>query len=247
MIVYRPAKPTRSDRAALPRSAMDHLAPHAAPTSSPRRNVADSAYAHLHELLLTHGLPLDQPISERAVAAALGISRTPLREALRRMEGEGLLERLPGGVLRVRRISVEEFLEILHLRRLIEGEAAALAAARIDPALLRALDERVAALLDVGRPLADRQAERLEVDIALHRAIAAAAGSGNLTRLLEDLRRRMLLFATPPQPGRLEEACAQYRRVIAALLAGDAEAARAAMAAHVDSLRTVILQRLAAL
>ena len=213
----------------------------------PRGNVADSAYAHLHEMLLTHRLPLDQPISERLVAAELGISRTPLREAMRRMEGEGLLERLPGGVLRVRRITVEEFLEILHLRRLLEGEAAALAAGRMDDATLRRFDQRIGALLDAARPPAERRAERLELDIALHSAIAEAAGSANLSRLLGDLRRRMLLFATPPQPGRLEDACAEYRRILAALGAGDAGAARAAMAAHVEALRSAILHRLAAL
>lgn len=216
-------------------------------TVRPRGSVADSAYATLHGMLLTHRLPLDQPLSERLLAAELGTSRTPLREAMRRMEGEGLLERLPGGVLRVRRITVEEFLEILHLRRVLEGEAASLAATRIAADTLATLAARVAALLDDATPLPEREAARIPTDIALHAAIAAAAGSANLTRMLEDLRRRMLLFATPPRPGRIEDACAEYYRILAALQAGDADQARAAMADHVDALRNAILRRLAAL
>ncbi len=217
------------------------------PSTTPRGNMADGAYAALHDMLLTHRLPLDQPISERAVAAELGISRTPLREALRRLEGEGLLERLPGGVLRARRITVEEFLEIQHLRRLLEGEAAGLAAGRMESTVLRALGRRVAALLESEASMRARQEERLAIDIELHRAIAFAAGNPTLARLLEDLRRRMLLFATPGEPGRLEESCAQYSAIIDALAAGDAARARQAMAAHVDSLRAAILRRLAAL
>jgi len=211
-------------------------------------SMADGAYAHLHEMLLTHRLPLDRPISERHIAAELGISRTPLREALRRLEGEGLLERLPGGVLRARQITVEEFLEIQQLRRLLEGEAAAAAAGAVAAEVLASLRARIAALLAAPeRPRPDRQRDRLAIDIDLHRAIATAAGSATLARLLDDLRRRMLLFATPRGPERLEEVCAQYGAIIDALARGDREMARAAMACHVDSLRAGILRHLAAL
>lgn len=234
--------PSEGIVAMLPRPAEDD-----ASEPAPRGSMADAAYASLHDMLLTHRLPLDLPISERAVAAELGISRTPLREALRRLEGEGLLERLPGGVLRARRIPVEEFLEIQQIRRLLEGEAAAMAAGRVDAALLEDMRGRIDALLASKAALPEREAARLALDIQLHRAIATAAGSANLARLIEEQRRRMMLFATPHPPERLEEACAQYRAVIEALAVGDAAAARAAMAAHVDALRAAILRRLSAL
>jgi len=213
----------------------------------PTGSMAEGAYAHLHEMLLTHRLPLDAPISERNLATELGISRTPLREALRRLEGEGLLERIPGGVLRVRRITVEEFLEIQQLRRLLEGEAAAQAAGKVEAGLLETLRSRIAALLAASQPPAAQQRDRLAIDLELHRAIATAAGNATLARLMEDLRRRMLLFATPRPPERLEEVCAQYRSIIDALAGSDPVAARAAMAQHVDALRAGILRRLAAL
>ncbi|WP_043829865.1 GntR family transcriptional regulator, partial [Muricoccus aerilatus] len=209
--------------------------------------MADGAYAHLHEMLLTHRLPHDAPVSERNLAAELDISRTPLREALRRLEGEGLLERLPGGVLGVRRITVGEFLEIQQLRRLLEGEAAVQAAGRVDQGLLRGLRARIASLLASSRPSPAQQQDRLAIDLALHRAIAAATTNATLARLLEDLRRRMLLFATPRPAERLEDVCAQYEAIIDALAGADPEAARSAMTRHVDALRTGILRHLAAL
>lgn len=213
----------------------------------PPGSMTDGAYARLHEMLLTHRLPLDAPISERNLATELGISRTPLREALRRLEGEGLLERLPGGVLRVRRITVEEFLEIQQLRRLLEGEAAAQAAGRVDQGLLHGLRDRIARLLASSQPPPVQQRDRLAIDLELHRAIAAAVANATLARLLEDLRRRMLLFATPRPTERLEDVCAQYGAIIDALAQADSEAARLAMIRHVDALRTGILRRLAAL
>lgn len=213
-----------------------------APLSAERANMADAAYASLHQMLLTHRLPLDAPLSERNLAAELGISRTPLREALRRLEGEGLLTRQTGGLLFVKRIGVEEFLEVLQLRRLLEGEAAAGAAGRMPAGVIADLRARIAALVAAGgRP----DAARLKIDLNLHRAVVDAAGNASLARLLQDLRRRMLLFATPPaQP---EQACADYLAILDALASGDAEAARAAMARHLDALRAGILRRLAAL
>jgi DNA-binding GntR family transcriptional regulator len=211
--------------------------------------MADFAYASLHDMLLTHRLPLDAPISERHLAGELGISRTPLREALRRLEGEGLLARLPGGLLAVKRIGVEDFLEVLQMRRLLEGEAAAtaadaVAAGQVPAGILEALRRRIVALLAAGgRP----DAGRLAADLDLHRAIMAAAGNATLARMLQDLRRRMMLFTPPRPPDSPERSCADYLAILDAVAAGDAAGARAAMVAHVDALRTGILRRLASL
>ena len=210
-------------------------------------NLAEGAYATLLEMLLSRRLPLDQALSERGLAAELGVSRTPMREALRRLEGEGMLERVPGGALRVRQIPLEEFLEIQQVRRLLEGEAAAMAAGRVAPAVLALLTARIDALLADKAGEAEREAERRAVDKALHDAVATAAGSATLTRLIEEQRRRMMLVTIRRPPERIEEACAQYRAVIEALATGQAEVARQAMVVHVDALRSAVMKRLAAL
>ncbi|MBE9606082.1 GntR family transcriptional regulator [Acetobacteraceae bacterium H6797] len=210
-------------------------------------NLAETAYGALLEMLLARHLPLDQPLSERGLAAELGVSRTPLREAMRRLEGEGMLERVPGGAMRVRQIPLEEFLEIQQVRRLLEGEAAAMAAGRIALGVLTALDARIEALLFSRADQAEREAERRAIDLALHGAVSEAAGNATLTRLIEEQRRRMMLVTIRRPPERLEEACAQYRAVIQALASGEPEAARRAMVLHVDALRSAVMKRLAAL
>ncbi|MET0221496.1 MAG: winged helix-turn-helix domain-containing protein, partial [Tardiphaga sp.] len=68
-------------------------------------------HGQLHDMLLTHEIPLGQPISERQLSARLGVSRPPLREALRRLEGEGFIERR-NGILEVKRIMLEEFVDL---------------------------------------------------------------------------------------------------------------------------------------
>src|SRR5260370_21360313 len=68
------------------------------------------------------------PVTDRLIAARIGMSRTPVREGVRRLEGEGTLERQRGGALVVRPYSMETFLHALAVRRLLEGEAARLAA-----------------------------------------------------------------------------------------------------------------------
>src|SRR4051794_7214558 len=92
------------------------------------------AYGALLDMILRGTIAPGELVTERQIAARLGMSRTPVREAVRRLEGEGTLERQRDGALIVRPYSMEEFLQALAVRRLLEGEAARLAAGKIAPA-----------------------------------------------------------------------------------------------------------------
>ncbi|WP_426955747.1 GntR family transcriptional regulator [Muricoccus radiodurans] len=211
---------------------------------SVRSPSANLAYESLTEMILSRRLAPDAAVSERRLAAELGVSRTPLREALRRLEGEGVLARRGDGALAVRRLDVEEVLEVLSVRRMLEVEAAAAAAGRVPAPVIEGLRRRVQDLLAAGDP---QSPERLEVDLALHAAIGEACGNRTLATLIAELRRRLLLFATRRVPERLEPVCAEHLAILDALASGDAGAARAAMAAHVDSTRLGIVRRLVSL
>jgi DNA-binding GntR family transcriptional regulator len=165
----------------------------------------------------------------------------PLREALRRLEGEGWLGRRSDGALAVRRLDVEEMLDVLQVRRMLEPEAAAAAAGRVPAPVLQALRDRVAGLLATGDPLSP---ERGAIDQALHLAIGEACGNRVLAATVAELRRRSVLFATRRLPERLEPVCAEHMAILDALLAGEADAARAAMAAHLENTRAGIMRRL---
>jgi DNA-binding GntR family transcriptional regulator len=205
------------------------------------KGLADAVHARLLDMLESRRLPADAAVAERRLAAELGVSRTPLREALRRLEGEGWLGRRSDGTLAVRRLDVEEMLEVLQVRRLLEPEATAMAAGQVPPALLEELRDRVRRLLGSGDPMSP---ERGALDHALHRAIGAACGNATLATSIADLRRRTVLFATRRVPERLEPVCAEHLAILAALDSGDAAAARAAMATHIDNTRAGLLRRL---
>src|SRR5258708_7744428 len=116
--------------------------------SAHMRSLGQRAYDRLLGILLSGELRANDVVMERRLAEKLGTSRTPLREAIRRLEGEKLLERQKGGAIVVSPMSVESFLNILSVRRLLEGEAARRAAERISSEdLLRFREMRSAARL----------------------------------------------------------------------------------------------------
>src|SRR5476651_2901326 len=104
------------------------------------------AYGAVLDMILRGTIAAGELVTERQIAMRLGMSRTPVREAVRRLEGEGTLERQRGGALVVKPYSMEEFLHALSVRRLLEGEAARLAAGRVSRELLDAARERIAQL-----------------------------------------------------------------------------------------------------
>jgi DNA-binding GntR family transcriptional regulator len=202
--------------------------------------LVERLHGQLHEMLLTHEIPLGQPLSERQLSLRLGVSRTPLREALRRLEGEGFIKRR-NGVLEVKRIMLEEFVDLLKLRRLLEGEAASAAAGMVGADKIAILRGKLAALLATEKP--DNR-QRIEFDLELHRIICDHCGSRGMAELIEQLRRKSMLFAQPPAPQDFRQAMREHARLIDALAAGDAAQAREAMAEHIDNVLKNVLSRL---
>src|SRR6187551_3603522 len=118
------------------------------------------AYGAVLDMILGGAIEPGELVTERQIATRLGMSRTPVREAVRRLEGEGTLERQRSGALIVRPYSMEEFLHVLAVRRLLEGEAARLAAGKVSPPILAAARERVDRLRREGIGDAARQEDR---------------------------------------------------------------------------------------
>lgn len=197
------------------------------------------AYTSLLDMILRGEIVAGEAVTERQIAGRLGISRTPVREAVRRLEGEGTLERQRSGALVVRPYSLEEFLQALAVRRLLEGEAARLAAGKIPAEALAAARARTERLRADGMSETARQD-----DHDFHAAIAAASGNPVLATSIADLRRRTAMFRLGRLPERVDQVCDEHLAILAALGRADGEAARAAMQAHLDNVRSHLLQRL---
>lgn len=196
--------------------------------------LAMNAYLRLREDIISGNMGPSAVLSERDLAETFGVSRTPLRSALSRLEGEGLIERLANGALLVRAVTVEKLLEILRLRQALEGAAAARAAEfGLTDALRHARD---AAQRFIDRP-ADFESFWLE-DERFHMAVATAARLVLLPTILTDQRaivRRSTIIRTH---ARFDEQSREHIAVVAAIAARDPEAARAAMSRHFEAMQT---------
>ncbi len=200
--------------------------------------LAQAAYRRIKQDILQGEIKPDTVLSERELAERLGISRTPLRSALSRLERERVIARLENGVLLVRSVSVEQLLEIVQLRQVLEGAAAARAAGFGLTPELAAVREVMASYAN-GRNVAfdDFWAE----DDRFHLAVARAARLELLPDILAEQRaiaRRCTITRTHD---RFADQAREHIAVIDAVAAGDAAAARAAMGLHFEHVRTRFL------
>jgi DNA-binding GntR family transcriptional regulator len=202
---------------------------------------SDVAYEGLLSILLSGQLRPNDVIMERQIAERLKVSRTPLREAMRRLEGEKLITRKNVGFSPLS-LSTEDFLNILHVRRLLEGEAARRAASRISRDELKRIREQMVAVRH-GAPPAGTDPNSLGRQ--LHALIAQAASNPVLLSIVEDLGKRTRLFMRVPE--HRAQVTDEHLAVIDALLLGDGDAARIAMEQHIDHLRVYILDKLSKL
>lgn len=216
------------------------LAPVAEVEDAPK-SLSDQAYEQLLGMMLAGELPAGSVLQERRLANALNISRTPIREALGKLECEGLVARSSHRLLTVRQLSVEEFVDVFNVRKLLEVEAADLAASRIDPGQARRVRDALHDLLAEDHPTSAR---RRAVDELVHGTVCEASGNHLLARMTRDLRRRTHIFDLHRIGGRFRQSCEEHLEIIDAVVAGDAPRARRAVAAHIDNVRRGIVEKL---
>lgn len=204
------------------------------------------AYEGLLGILFSGELRPNDVILERSIAQQLSISRTPLREAIRRLESEKLLQRQSGGAIVVCPMSIEDFLNILSLRRLLEGEAARKAAGHVSAQDLLSFRERIRAVAAKTEP---DSLSAQELGRELHLCIARSADNQVLASVIEDMGKRTRLFIRLFMriSNRRTQVCEEHLALIDALLESDGERARACMERHIDSIRAFVLDKLAKL
>jgi DNA-binding GntR family transcriptional regulator len=177
----------------------------------------------------------EQPLLERDIASELGVSRTPVREALFALQGEGLVELVPRRNARVKKITDVEIRQIYALRRVLEAHSAASAAEFANAQNI--LDIETTLLRQKNLPRDCSATEQAEADLAFHAAVAAAARSQILLTVVTQvlaltatLRSRVKYNA--PQSRR---ALSEHQAILGAIKARSPDAAREAMWSHIDS------------
>jgi DNA-binding GntR family transcriptional regulator len=203
--------------------------------------VAGEVYRRLRQQLLLGAWPPGTRLREAELAGRFGVSRTPVREAVRRLLQEGLLEDRPTQGVRVREPDLAAALDAYSVREHLEGMAARQAAERADAAARASL----AALLDRVEASAQRdEAAQVEADLAFHRRVAELAGNEPLLRALETLAGHVTpLKVHTRDQNAAASTRAQHRAVAEAIEAGDGPAAERAMRAHVAWFAGLLAER----
>lgn len=200
----------------------------------PRRALHLDAADRLRRAIVAGHLPAGERLKELELCAEFGISRTPLREALRVLASEGLVEIVPNRGATVVNLSGEAAQHAFQVIAALEAEAAALAAERAGPAERQEIERLTAALAD------RRQAGDLEGYFALNEAIHAAILAAARNPLLVDLHGRVNARLRPARfqanltPERWAAAIAEHALLAAAIRAGDPAAAAAIARRHLD-------------
>ncbi|QES55671.1 GntR family transcriptional regulator [Streptomyces venezuelae] len=209
-----------------------------APTASV--TAADRVYQHVKQGVLDRRYEGGTLLTEGELAAAVGVSRTPVREALLRLETEGLLKLYPKKGALVLQVSVQEITDVLETRLLVE-EFTVRRAVPASPGLL----DRLAALLDEQRRHADAGdlAAMMAADRGFHAEIVRSAGNEILCRLYDQLRDRQLRMGVAllhAHPERLDRTLAEHAEILEALRAGDADTAAAAVRGHIGRVEALV-------
>ncbi|MFC4564212.1 GntR family transcriptional regulator [Nocardiopsis mangrovi] len=201
----------------------------------------DRAYAYLKETYLADPECQGRFINEQEIADRIGVSRTPIREALFQLSAEDLVQLIPKRGAYVAPLTGREIRELMELRGMVERHAAG-----------RVLDTGAAPLEAMRAALAEQYALRsgehgrefIDWDQRFHFALVEAAGNEMLAKLYGGLRARQVragvvaLFSTPD---RHEAVLREHEEIVGALADDDADAAHRAITAHLDSTLRVLL------
>ncbi len=191
------------------------------------------AYDHVKQSILDRAYPGGALLSEGEIATAVGVSRTPVREALLRLETEGLVRLYPKRGALVLAVSAQEIADVMETRELVETFTAGKATLGPD------LAEHLTTLLDAMREHARTgdAKEFAHADRCFHRTIVAAAGNEILTRLYDSLRDRQLRMArlTADDPRRAADAISDHAEILAAVRSGDRRRIRGAIHRHLQT------------
>jgi DNA-binding GntR family transcriptional regulator len=216
-----------------------------APPPGEAGSLADQAYYALRQLIVSLELPPGAPITEPELTARLGIGRTPVREALRRLALERLVEVYPRRGMFVTTVDVRDLARLCEVRAVLEPEAARLAAERATRADLEEIDALIEELGDKRRR-DDRVL--IELDERIHRTVYRTSHNQLLEETLEwyythALRIWMLAL---DRTSELRDAVQEHRQLLDAIARGNGERAAEVMHAHVlqfeEAMRAVLLE-----
>lgn len=196
-----------------------------------RRSIEDEVYQRLREAILAGELAGGERLVHEDLASRFGISRIPVRDALKRLVADGLVDLDERRIYRVSRCGIDDVEEIYSLRTLLESHAVALATARLEDGDLAALARLQEEMEEAA---ATRDAETfVERNHAFHRRLYASAQQPRLLRMIEGLWQGLPPLTPLTIESRLAKSNQEHRAIVDALRARDTAGAVEALRAHI--------------
>lgn len=201
--------------------------------------LGDEIYAAIFERIMALEVAPGERISVDAIARELGVSQTPIREALARLESEGLVRKTPlVGYSATPRLSVQELNDLYEMRLQLEPLAARKCAALMPDAVIAQLAALCQDMADlVGQEGLGAYAQFAQLDMAFHDQIAVSAGNGLIAEALGRLHSHVHLFRRLVEARVPPAANAEHETLVAAIRTRNGDAAEAAMRAHIEAAR----------
>jgi DNA-binding GntR family transcriptional regulator len=217
---------------------MDHI------HESDSRLLRQIAYQRLQEAITHANLEPGDPLSETRISRALGISRTPVREALQQLAQEGLVQIIPGRAITVASPSMQDIFDAIHVRELLEPEVVRLAAEALPPQQREAMIGLTQEMEEAAK-VGDR-ATWSKIDIKWHETLNNACPNRLLGQMTMQARNRMQKIGADNRvtDQYLVDGSLEHRQIISAILAGDGKTAEQLMREHIKTLRENMFKRL---
>lgn len=183
-------------------------------------------------------------LMEIQLADEMGVSRTPVREAIRKLELEGFVVMIPRRGTYVADISIKDITEIYEIRTCLDTLAAGLAAERITDEELEALNRL---LVEIGQHITDNNMEKIvEADTAFHDILYQASRNERLRSIINNLREQLtgIRGRSMSYPGRLIETMEEHRTLVDSIAARDSERAQEAARVHIENAEHTLMKSL---
>jgi DNA-binding GntR family transcriptional regulator len=211
-------------------------------STSDARGTVDRVFLELKNQAISYAIKPGSRLNEGEVARGLGVSRTPVREALNRLTAAGFLSFTPSQGFFRKPLDATEVFDLYEMRQAIEVAAVRLAATRASDEALRELAEFLAASADYRDP---RQIDKLvDFDEGFHERIVRATGNQEMLACLHNINERIRFFRwVDMESERRRNTQEEHRQVLAALQARDGERAAALLHDHIACRRDQIIAR----
>jgi DNA-binding GntR family transcriptional regulator len=209
------------------------------------KSLKEQAYDKIKQLIITGALASGDLYNEKRLAQALGVSRTPVREALLELSSEVMVVFISGKGFEVSKITVQQVRDVFEIRRIIEGHIIQTIALRLGIEDLQEIEALIRAQETAGAGKLERTAF-IEVDKQFHLYLASKIGNRQIESILDNLRDQIHLLGirAVEEDSRMNQVIEEHKAILAGLKEKNPQKAHAALIDHLENTEKIIIEKI---